>query len=62
ASSLLSGNFTGNHAILSPRIGIIGAKSPLQHAFLKKFPMQIIRERFKGIREFLYDNSDLTHL
>src|SRR5207244_1990393 len=53
ANSLVSGNFTGNFAILGLRDTIWYQETAALQPLLEQFPKQIIRENILRIREFL---------
>jgi hypothetical protein len=56
--SLLTGNFTGNFAILVPRGPISLHETPVLQPFLEQFPTQTNRENILRNREFLAGNRE----
>jgi hypothetical protein len=54
-NSLLTGNFTGNFAILGPCAPGSTQDTAVLQRFLAQFPKQIIREKISKNREFLGD-------
>jgi hypothetical protein len=72
AISLLSGNLTGNFAILRHLETVLAQETAVLQPLIEQFPTQINREIISEIREFLSDNRDffwkvrkrpfLTHL
>jgi hypothetical protein len=48
ANSLLTGNFTGNFAILGPRDALLEPEVVVLQALLGQFPTQINREIISG--------------
>jgi hypothetical protein len=61
AKSLVSGNFTGNFAILGLRDTIKYQETAALQPLFEQFPTQIIREKISIKREFLGDNRE-SHL
>jgi hypothetical protein len=59
-NSLVSGNFTGNFAILRLRDTIWYEEAPALQPLLDQFPTQIIRENILRIRDFLSDNREYS--
>jgi hypothetical protein len=55
ADSLLTGNFTGNFAILGPCEPSSTQDTAVLQRFLWQFPKQTIREKISKNREFLGD-------
>jgi hypothetical protein len=52
-NSLLTGNFTGNFAILAPCEPISMQDTAVLQRFIAQFPKQIIREKISKNKEFL---------
>ena len=58
ANSLLSGNLTGNFAILRHLETVLAQETAVLQPLIEQFPTQINREIISEIREFLSDNRD----
>jgi hypothetical protein len=56
--SLVSGNLTGNFAILRHLETVLAQETAVLQPLIEKFPTQINREIISKIREFLSDNRD----
>jgi hypothetical protein len=56
--SLLSGNLTGNFAILRQLETVLAQETAVLQPLIEQFPTQINREIISEIREFLSDNRD----
>src|SRR5438105_4323882 len=59
ANSLLTGNFTGNLAILRLQNRFGSERPPVLQGFFARFPTQVNRENISKIREFLSRNREV---
>src|SRR5947209_7972368 len=60
-NSLLTGNFTGNFAILPPRDARLEVEVAVPRAIFAQFPTQINREKFLTNREFSRQNKEFSY-